>query len=627
MIDALFVTKRFNTYADTFLMLGLARIAEYALSQTKQKAEMQLLDEGRRYRIQFKKSVNLEAITSLIYTESFPPVCGQKTDRSNIPNETIPFDTVERTKARKLYREYLIQNRGKADWREGAPPPPDPKTQNGVILTSMRHDRNHNDLWLQGWELRENYGVLVAALLQVFSQEHNSDLNADIKLVADIFKRQTGHKLKEASAVKIFLPTAVQGVSRIKADSNKIDPQKADWLSLWLIASGLFTFGISERVKVAERSYDWRVIALEPRDISFDRYTKVLDNLRKFNHPGGGHGIARFDAELVLRFCQELLKNHAAQAEERPEDDLDFLPPTNHFVRGFVGTHFGQKGQVYGVKELFTLGLPIWVRPHNYPEIEEYQTVLKEHLAVIISLSAESGQSELLAAYRNFITANALASFFQFQTSYAEFITRRLADSKARPPRLFSVDGLNLMTKNLKYRSDEELDLTKITQNSGFLHISKAINSATVYAGKISTKNGMVELDWQRHYGLAQRLSSQAGSKKEFVIELTAFLASYENENLRISEKLQKSGKFSRIKTSKDDLDQVIQLIEDFGSSLVANLLIAYGYAKWHKAESVNSEKQPSTNEQENSDSLTSDQSLGIGEEEDLTDDEETDNE
>ena len=584
MIDALFVTKRFNTYADAFLMLGVARIAEYALSQTKQKAAMQLLDEGTRYRIQFKKPVSLEAIAQLKYTDPFPPVCGQKTDCSKVPAQTTPFNTVEKAQARKLYREYLIQNRGKADWQEGAPPPPDPQTQNGVILTSMRHDRNHNDLWLQGWELRDSYGVLIAALLQAFSQEHDSDLNADIQLAADIFKQQTGIKLSEASAVKIFLPTAVQGVNRVKADGNKTDAQKADWLSLWLIANGLFTFAISERVKVAERVYDWRVTALEPRDISFEKYQKVLDDLRKFNPPGGGHGIARFDAELVLRFCQELLKNHEAQVQDQAEDDLEFLPPTHHFVRGFVGTHFSQKGQVYGVKEVFTLGLPAWVRPQTYAEVQEYQIVLKEHLAVIVSLSAEAGQSELLAAYRDFITGNALLSLFKFQTSYAEFIIRRLADPKARPPRLFSVNGLNLMIKNLKPRKDEEWDLTEITQNPGFLRIARAINSATVYAGKIQTQKGMVELDWQRQYGLAQRLSSQAGAKKDFVIELTTFLASYENENLRIAEKLQQAGKFPRLWTTKDDLDAVIQLIDKFGSNLVANLLIAYGYAKWSKA-------------------------------------------
>lgn len=66
MIESLFVTKKFGTYADTFLMLGLAQIAEYAFGQTKQRTEMQILDEGTRYRIQFKKLVNLEPIASTL---------------------------------------------------------------------------------------------------------------------------------------------------------------------------------------------------------------------------------------------------------------------------------------------------------------------------------------------------------------------------------------------------------------------------------------------------------------------------------------------------------------------------------------------------------------------------------
>lgn len=605
MINALFVNKRFNTYADTFLMLGLARIAAYALGQTRQKTEMQLMDEGTRYRIQFKKPVAMEAIAKLPYAEPFPPVCGQKTDQSKLPAETTPFKTVEHTEARRLYREYLFQNRGKAEWGEDTPPPPDPKTQNGVILTSMRHDRNHNDLWLQGWELQDKFGLLITSLLQAFSQENHSSLSAEFKLVADNFKRETGCKLPDqASAVKVFLPTAVQGVSRVKADGNKTDAQKADWLSLWLIANGLFNFGICERVKIAERVYDWRVTALEPQDIRFEKYHSILDDLRRFNPPGGGHGIARFDAELVLRFCLELLKNQAAQAKERPEDELELCHPPNHFVKGFVGTHFGQKGQVYGVKEVFTLGLPGWVHPENYGELQEYQTVLKEHLSVISSLSAEEGHSELLSAYRDFITGSELRKFFPFQVSYADYVIKRLADPKARPPRLFSLSGLNTMTK-------KDPLFTQITRDPSFLRIAKAINQATVFAGKVQTKAGVIELDWQRNYGLAQRLSSQSGSKKDFLSEITDFLAKYEAENLRLSEQLLKEGKpLKRVWTTKEDLDRLVELVEDFDTVLVANLLIAYGYARWTKAKDVEFE----------------DETAAVSSEQDLSDLENSDN-
>ncbi|AFZ60971.1 hypothetical protein H6G54_11185 [Anabaena cylindrica FACHB-243] len=588
MIKQLFVTKKFGTYADTFLMLGLVQLAEYALKATHQKSAIQLLDQGTRYCLQLKQPINLELVAKLNYTNSFPPVKGQKTDISKIPQETDTFNTVEESERRKLYRNYVFEQRGKVEFNEDAPKPPHPSTQNGVILTSMRHDRNHNELWYLGWQIKDHYGALLVALFTAFSQEIE-DVNS---LVNELFTQTTGQKLPEtASAVKIYLPTSVQGVNRIKADSNKVDSQKADWLSLWLIAGGLFTFGIAERVKIAERVYDWRVVAFEPQDIPLNKYREVLNQLRKFNPPSGGHGIARFDSELILLFCRELLNHHQVQTDIEP-DEFDIWQPVNHFVSNFIGTHFGSKGQVYGVKEVFSLGLPGWISPKNSQELTDYHNVLNEHLSVITTLSAEEGHSELLAAYRDFLTGTNLINFFRFQVSYADYVVKRLADPKARPPRLFSLNGLNLMVKNFKHRqNDQELNLTDITEDPGFLRIAKAINSATVYAGKD-------EHGWDRIYGLAQRLSSQAGSKKDFIIELSAFIASYENENLRIDEELKKKGKPRRIWTTKDDLDRVITLIENHGSSLVANLLIAYGYAKgWGKSKEA--DKTNLTNESE----------------------------
>jgi|GEM_PF-985892 len=601
----LLVTKTYGNYADTFLMLGLAQLAQYALKVTKQKSEIRLIDKGTAYSLEFKKPVNLELISKLTYSDPFPPVKGQKTDISKVPPEIQPFDTEEETKTRKVYRDFQFQQRGKIENTEETPKPPDPRTQNGVILTSMRHDRNHNDLWLSTWELKDNYGALIAALFQGFSQNTVNQA----QLVAELFHKATSCKLPDAaSAVKIYLPTCVQGVNRVKADSNKVDSQKADWLSLWLIACGLFHFGIAERVKIADRTFDWRVVALQPQDIQLSKYRDVIKKLLVYNPPNGSHGIARFDAELVLQFCQELLNHNQALANsETGEIEEDFVDkPVNHFVSNFAGTHFGSKGQVYGVKDIFSLGLPAWIHPHSHSQLQEYQNILDEHLRVVRSL--DEGNSELLAAYRDFITGNDLYQFFRFQVSYADYVTKKLADVNYVV--LFSKQGIDLMTRNFNTKlrqSDQDWKLTEITEDPGFLNIAKAINSATVYAGTIRDKEGKTkETGWERIYGLAQRLTSQSGSKKDFIIEISSFIASYENENLRIDEELRKEKKSRRIWTTKDDLDRLIHLIDKYGSSLVANLLIAYGYAKgWGKGkEADGAEQEPANSQLEESENI-----------------------
>lgn len=587
MTQTLHVPKLFGTYADTFLMLGLVKLVAYVSDTTA----INLYNRGSYYELKLVADLTVEEIAQVQFFPLFPPVKGAKTDVSNFPSESGIkfFDTVLESQKRQLYREWMKlppSEKQKKREAEEAEPSFNPRTQNGVILTSMRHDRNHNALWLAARELEPDFGALMAAIFEGFDAANHPDAQVAIA-IANAFKQRTGKSLpKPASAVKVFLPTSVQGVNRPKADSNQLgSSQTEEWVILWLIAAGLLEFGVSERVKVAESTYDWRVVALEPKEIRLFEYEEVLTDLRKTNPPSGAFGVARFDAEIVLKFCQTLLNFHPAKNVSVDVQSGGYKrrgqgTSIKKIVGAFSGTHFNSKGQVYGVKEVFSLGLPDWIRPSDKQEIDEYQDVLLEHWYVVRSLSADEGHSELLAAYRDFITSSNLEQFFRFQVSYADYIVKQLAEVKLKFfSSRFSKSGLDIMTQSFtSLRNDKEWNLTEITENPGFLRIAKAINSATVYAGKD-------EHGWERRYGLAQRLSSQAGSKKDFIIEMTTFLADYENENLRIDEELQKQGKPRRIWTTKEDLDHLIHLIERFGPSLVGNLLIAYGYAKgWGKS-------------------------------------------
>lgn len=587
MIQVLIVPKQFGTYADTFLLLGLALLAERVQFLLHGKETIHLYDRGSYYQIELQLPLEPNAIAALDYWHCFPPVKGAKTDISSIPLELVNlFDSKKETEDRKRYQEYLYERKKQKLELEDDVAPADPRTQNGVILTSMRHDRNHNGLWLDAWNLRESFGALIVVILQVFSATNTIEISAAIDRISKDFKQLVNTNFPSpASAIKLYMPTAILGVDRLKADSNEIpsSSKKMNWAILWLIAYGFFEFGLSERVKITEGSFDWRVVALEPKDISLWKYRNVLIELRVKNPPSGAFGIARFDAETVLKFCQKQLRYHLV--EEPKANDNRTVRRTrgrsvHEFVSGFSGTHFNSKGQVYGVKEVFSLGLPDWIRPINLNDKKAYQNLLKEHLAVVRSLSVEEGQSELLSAYRDFITSSEIAHFFRFQVSYADYIVKRLADSRAKyPPKQFSHVVLTLMVTSMTRKDD--LDLTKIINDPGFLRVARAINSATVYAEKIKTQKGEVKLDWDRTYGLAQRLGNSAASKKEFVAELMAFLASYEDENLRIS--AIKGKQLKRIWTRKEDLDRIIALIDNYSPSLVANLLIAYGYAKWYK--------------------------------------------
>lgn len=576
-MNRLFVPKVFNTYADTFLMLGIARLLEYA-EYPGQAVTVQLDDCTTHYALELDHSLDLAQVAQRKYSHPFELVRGAKTEWGKIPAIVGDryFNTVEQSERRKLFRDAIYANQGKIPQDESAPAPPDARAQTGVFLTSQRCDRNHNSLWLESYHQRAHYGELLAAIFQAL-QQPDARRAFPLDAIQQQYEQTTGQTFpKPTGAVKIYLPNAVQGVNRPKADSNKVDSQKADWLTLWLIAGGFFEFAIAERVKIAEGTYDWRVVAVEPKAMQLDDYRRVLDDLRSRHPPSGGYGIARFDSELVLKLCQELLKYHPQQDQDDPQA-WNYQPPE---VLGLLhGTHFNSKGQVYGVKELFTLGLPGWIRPQDGQDLADYDTVIEEHLAVLRGFKVETGHSELLGAYRHFITSRDLRQFFPFAVLYADYVVHQLAkaiaDAKTYPPHLFTVSGLNLMVK-------PDTQITEIVQNPSFQRIAKAINQATVYAGKIQTQAGQKELDWQRQYGLAQLLSSQASSKTEFISAIADFWGKYSHENMRLQEKYLTTGEtLKRIQLSVDDLNGFLELLEIHPTSLVAHLLIAYGYARW----------------------------------------------
>jgi hypothetical protein len=584
MVDTLYIPKEFNNYADVFQMLGIATLVQNCLRLTHSKEEIEIKDRGCYYQLKFQ-DLDIKNIASTIKLgQLFPVIQGNKTKMDGIPtDEIVIFNVSEASEQRKLYLGSRYQQ-GEKNHSEIEPP--DSRTQNSSVLVSMRHDSNHNSLWKDFWDIKDNFGHLASCILEVYSQVFSLNTESRTQLVTDLFKTKTSQKLPtSASAVKIYMPSLVQGINRIKADSNKSDSQKSDWLQLLFIATGFFEFAIAERVKISDRVFDWRVVGLNPQEITLDKYKQVLDLLRISNPAGGGHGIARFDAELVIKMSIEFLNHHPIKDSQEQDINerrsrLSQKRNIRKDVSGFFGTHFGSKGQVYGVKEIFSLNLPNWInsQDYGYEDLTNYIKVLQEHLVIVQSLSSDKGNTELLNAYRDFITGNELKQFFPFQILYGDYVVKKLANTEVREPRLFSIKGLNLMIRSFQKNDKDEILLTEITNNSGFKNIAQAINSATVYAGKN-------EKGWERVYGLAQRLGSQTASKKDFIVELMSFLASYENENLRIDEDLRKQNKTRRIWTTKEDLDSLIALIEKHGSNLVGNLLIAYGYAQGWGAE------------------------------------------
>lgn len=116
--------------------------------------------------------------------------------------------------------------------------------------------------------------------------------------------------------------------------------------------------------------------------------------------------------------------------------------------------------------------------------------------------------------------------------------------------------------------------LYAILEREGFHNIAYAIRQSTVTA-QYRKKQG--DRKYNVRYGLGQELARKARYADDFIAALSEFLHQYNAENAQVMET--RSGPYRRsIKTS--DINEIIELIDEFGAETIAKLLIAYGYAR-----------------------------------------------
>ena len=78
-------------------------------------------------------------------------------------------------------------------------------------------------------------------------------------------------------------------------------------------------------------------------------------------------------------------------------------------------------------------------------------------------------------------------------------------------------------------------------------------------------------------YGLAANFKRKATVRDELIAVLSDFMQSYNQEN---AQKLENTGQQMRRDLRTTDIEEVVRLVDTYGSDVVANLLIAYGYAR-----------------------------------------------
>jgi hypothetical protein len=148
--------------------------------------------------------------------------------------------------------------------------------------------------------------------------------------------------------------------------------------------------------------------------------------------------------------------------------------------------------------------------------------------------------------------------------------------------------------------NSEDKKYSDIMQNEGFRNIAYAIRHSTV---SLQNAKKFKKPATDIRYGLGQQLARKAAYPDDFLAELGEFLHLYNAENAQLREKDRNP---FRSNVRMEDMEEIVKLVDRFGSKVVCNMLVAFGYA----SETRSKDKSESV-EEEIDDAQTSEEESG----------------
>lgn len=461
-----------------------------------------------------------------------------------------------------------------------------------VYINHFKVAETYNKL-LRQWRGQsiEAFRANLALLLTIFSQHPNALAAGEQRwkalVEAGVAGTAVADKTGSVTLLQLLNPASGKGGNAPKASALGIGNLSDFWLPEFLKAVGLFTIVAPRMIK---SSKDRKTYVLHPSRVDRDSLHSVMLSFRAGMLTTTAIAL---DILAVLRFTRAFVEHRREALIARDptrRDPLEMLigaePRVTDIAHGFDVAFYKDMGSAYATMNQATINLPAWAPPITSPEqAQTFLELLAEHERVITGIKTKKGDEgsdeiELLRRYRDFLSGRDANRFYDFAAHYGDYcLAKRHRNDYAGQ---FSVAGMEHLEALMTQAShNKQKPLHRIIQDSGFRALAAAIRQATVTAQWHAAREK--SYPFEVRYGLGQELLRAAAYPHDFMKALGAFVQSFNAENARIDERIVKGSLHSHRRTSirTEHLDAITQLIDDYGDSeLIANMLVAFGYAR-----------------------------------------------
>lgn len=561
-----FIDKTPQSFSDTLLLHGFARLLE---NLGVDPSNIVISDRGSYFSVDLSTPIDNEQIDKVAETVQLIPYI--KTAEKE-PKQTQEGEPKKEKKKIELpvglrFVDYETEKAQSAAFFEARKNksevlPPPPSHEWSIYRAINPGAMGQNNLILAWYTVRNPETLYL--LLDLFSTTPN-DIDGAMSAWKALKKAKKWNVDDKATMLQLFNPDSGKGHNKVKCVAPGVgDNLKNFWLLEYLKAAGFYVGAITRTLR---ESKDRKTLVVVPRQLTFSENLTVIgkfaESMQVPLYP------TQFDILAVIRYTQALIEHAIAP---RGKYALNRSRVKQRIVGGFQAAFYKDMGNSAATMNMSFLGLPGWVTVASQADVDFYihpETGLLVEFEKFVRQfnEKESDVPELLRPLRDFVSGDDLEAFFEFTNAFPGYAVGRQERNKY--VRLLTTDFIERIIMN-----QDEAKYQHILESPGFQNIAYAIRQSTVTA-QYRKKQGDRKYDVR--YGLGQELARKSRYPGEFITALTDFLHKYNAENAQVMEVRPAPYRRSVLTT---DIDQIIHLIDEYGSEVVANLLIAYGYAR-----------------------------------------------
>jgi len=573
-----YVDKTTDTFADVLLAYGVAALLERLVQANVGETTVRVRDNGSVYAITLEDPIE-EGFEEVDWFCDLPFIqTSRKKPRGDWPGAVVEYDA-ERER-RNAYFE-ARRRLPKEAKRPGATVDEHPELA-AVLALEPRPDWDilaqinqmggiyaYSQVLRTWFECRACFPDLLRLLLNLFAQVPNEVGPALTEWKA--LKKQ--HELEAkgtATPVQVLNPAMGKGINRPKADrADLLGNPDSFWLLEFLKFWGMRRAGVPRIVQTAHGGggrgpRDRKTYVLRPKNIALDTHDRVY---RAFNQAMRSSTAVKMDVLAALCYTDAFLDQWLAGQLV----DVRWGEEPGDYVFGMGVAFYKDMGNAVAVLNLSEVGLPRWMKVEDEAQGRDYRALLEEHRQVVDSLQERNADEyRLLQLYRDFLSGHDLEDLFSFAAGYARLTMSRM--NKGRWSPRFTTTNLEVLIMG----HDERLK--PILDSPGFQNVAAAIRRSTVIPQYFKAKGDRGPYDIR--YGLGAELLRQAAYPDRFVQALGEFLHDHNRETMQVFERYKGNPPVRRARVTTEDVQQVVALVDEYGSQTVANLLVAFGYAR-----------------------------------------------